>query len=300
MPTLASMVDEVAAHLRSFTRDQELSTHLTSDITDTATSIPVATAQLVSRGRIEVGSELIWVDTSDRATNTLAIPPYGRGMDSSAKAAHLAGTRVIVAPLYPRHFLINAINQQIKTVGAVLYGIDVVTLEANTTSFLYGLPATTRDVLSVKASDPDAGVYGSDVVYLRDWQFDKHAPVSSLATGKGVYIYDGRLSPPTKVTVVVSRDPMPLTTEDQEFTDTYLPDSAVDVITTGVAARLSATAESYDLATRSVEANTLDSKIDPMTAQNQSKYLYALYTQRLQEERLRLLNTYINRAHYSR
>jgi hypothetical protein len=300
MTTLAAMVDDVASHLRSFTRDQELSTHLTQDVTDDATTLHVASAQIVSRGRIEVGSELIWVDSSDRSTNTLSIPPYGRGMDSTTKAAHTAGSRVIIAPLYPRKYIIDTINQQVKIAGAQLYGIENLTLEPDPTSFLYELPVYTRDVLTVKVSDQRATIYGGDVVYLRDWQFDKHAPANIATTGKGVYIYDTRLADPLEITVTISRDPAPLVAEDDEFTDTFLPESAWDVITLGAAARLTAQAESYDLATRSVEANTLDSKIDPMTAQNQSKYLYALYQQRLAEERLRLLNTHANRAHYTR
>jgi len=68
----------------------------------------------------------------------------------------------------------------------------------------------------------------------------------------------------------------------------------------GAAARLLATADSYDLQTRAVEANTLDSKVSASAAQQQSKYLQALFMQRLDEERMRLLNATNNRARYQR
>ena len=59
-------------------------------------------------------------------------------------------------------------------------------------------------------------------------------------------------------------------------------------------------AEAAGSRTRAVEANTLDSKVQPGEALRQSKYLLALGQQRLAEESLRLLNSVANRSHYSR
>ena len=60
-------------------RDQEISTHLTEDMDDVTTVASVNDATLVSRGRIEIDNELIWVDRPDRDNNTAIILPTGGG-----------------------------------------------------------------------------------------------------------------------------------------------------------------------------------------------------------------------------
>ena len=118
MKSLSDMVEEVQGYLRSFVRDQELSTHLESDISFNSTTLNLADPTLVSRGRIQIDDELIWVDSTDRAAGTASVPPYGRGMDGTNPEAHTAGTRVIMSPLYPRQTVKNTINQSITSVGA--------------------------------------------------------------------------------------------------------------------------------------------------------------------------------------
>ena len=291
------LISETQAHLRSFVRDQEISTHLTADLAVDEFTIPVNDATLVSRGRIEIGNELIWIDKSDRGASTAEVPPYGRGMDGTDAEPHESGTRIIVAPLYPRRFLKDTINQTIKQIGASLYGVD--TLEEITYrdgEFKYQLPIYTRDVLSVKVTDPD---WVDDVTFLRNWAFDKNAPVSVSSTGKAVYLYDDWIGGGIDLTVTISRDPAPLVNDDDDFTATFLPESASDLPVLGAAARLLSTSDSYDLQTRSVEANTINANSRNTTpAQDQSKYLQALFMQRMDEERLRLLNTTNNKSRY--
>ena len=291
------LISETQAHLRSFVRDQEISTHLTADMDESQVTAIVNDATLVSRGRIEIGNELIWVDKSDKDANTLDIPPYGRGMDGTATETHTSGTRVIVAPLYPRRFLKDTINQTIKQIGSMLYGVEQ--LEAVTYrdgEFKYELPSYARDVLSVKVTDPD---WVDDVTFLRNWAFDKSAPVSVSTTGKALYLYDDWVGGGINLTVTISRDPAPLVNDEDDFTDTFLPESASDLPVLGAAARLLSTSDSYDLQTRSIEANTINANSRNSTpAQDQSKYLQALFMQRMEEERLRLLNSYNTRSRY--
>lgn len=297
MKTFAEMVDETAAYLRSFVRDQEISTHLTRNVAVDDLTIEVADAATISRGRIEIGDELIWVDTSDRTGNTALIPPYGRGMDGTVAAGHAAGSRVVVSPLYPRKVIKNTINQVIRNIGGKLYGVQQMSIAtSNTWVPGYPLPHETRNVLTVMAG----GVrYGDDTVYLRDWSFDKSAPASVSSTGKCLYLFNDWV-PNNTLTVTLSRDPAPLVSDSDPFSSTYLPDSAEDIPVLGAAARLLAMSDAYDIQTRAVEANTLDSKIPGNAAQQQSKYLQVLFEQRLEEERMRLLNSTNSRAIYQR
>jgi hypothetical protein len=296
MTTFANIVDEVQSYLRSFVRDQELSTHLTADITNVSIVIPVADTSVLSRGRIQIDDEIIWLDSADRQGTTATAPPYGRGMDNSAAAAHTAGTRIVVQPLYPRVMVKSLVNQAITTIGAQLYGVKEVLLDPST-SFIYEIPAEVQDVLSVQMTDITAS---GDVFYLRDWQLDRNAPSTTSTTGKSLYIYDGAFRYPEQIVVKYSVDPLPLVENTDLFTASLLPATSLDCVILLAASRLLATAEAYNLQTRAVEANTMDSKVQPGIGLSQSKYLYGLYSQRISEERLRLLQGTVQRSHYQR
>lgn len=299
MRNLLEMVEETRAYLRNYVRDQELSTHLTRDIGFAETELPVDNAAVLTRGRVEVDSELIWIDRTDKAANLGIIPPYGRGMDGTQKEVHASGTRVVVQPLYPRKTVRDQLNQAITQMGKDLYGTEVLSIPVKTTNFLYELPAETRDVLSVKIADRVRRP-GDEVLWLREWRFDRHAPSTVASTGKGLYVYDHACIPTDVMTVVISRDPAQLLFETQMFTDSYLPATAWDVAVLMAASRLVAMANAQNIVGRSVEANTLDSKVEPATPLSASKYLYGLASARLAEERKRLLDSSAPRIHYSR
>lgn len=294
------MVEETLAYLRNYTRDQEMSTYLTQDITFDTREIPVEDAGIITRGRVEINDELIWADRGDRTNSSIVVPPYGRGMDGSNKASHLAGSRVVVQPLYPKFFVKKTLNQTIRQVGATLFGVETITFPAHVTSFAYELPSYTREVLSVKVADRRSVLIDQDVRWARSFTLDRHAPASISTTGKALYLPDCAVSLTDDITVVLSRDPAELWFDTALFTESYLPESAADVIILLSASRLVASAVMQNVQSRSVEANTLGSKVLPATGQAQSKYLYQLGASRLEEEKLRLLNTYVNRTHYSR
>lgn len=299
MKSFGEMVAETQSQLRSWVRDQEISTHLTKPLAVDAKRLPVADVSVLSRGRVEIDDELIWVDRPQKSANEGEIPPYGRGMDGTLAAPHEAGTRVIIAPLYPRKFLKDTLNQTIRQIGATLYGVEDLSITLKTyRDFKYELPKYVRDVLTVKVSDAR---WYNDVTFLRDWTFDKNAPLSTSSTGKALYLYDQEwVGSNIGLTVTVSRDPIPLMNDTDMFSETMLPESAEDIPVLGAAARLLASSDSYEVQSRAVEANTLDSKVSGGAAQQQSKYLQALYMQRLDEERMRLLNQTNNRTRYQR
>ena len=300
MKNFGEMADATLAYLRSYVRDQEASTHLTADLTPVAKELSVNDAAVLTRGRIQIEDELIWIDTADRGNATGVIPPYGRGMDGTVAAQHVAGTRVIVQPLYPRKVVKDSLNQAISMVGVQLYGVETLTIPGDPTKIAYDLPDYTRDVLSVKASDRRASILDTDVAWLRDWVFDPQPPVGVSATGKAVYLYDGSIPHTFDLTVTISRDPVALFFDTQIFTECYLPVSVADVVVLYAASRLMASADAYNITGRSVEANTLDSKVQPGKAADQSKYLYQLAEARLEQERVRLLNRTVQRSHYAR
>lgn len=297
MPLFNDVVNDVQAYLRSFTRDQELSTHLVVGINSSVTSMTVNDINVISKGRMEIDDETIWVDSVDRANFVANIAPYGRGMDGSTAAAHASGARIISQPLYPRKMVKDIINQVISGLAGQLYGVATSQLVSSTTRVSYDLPSTCKQVLSVAVEyDPNLAY---DVEYIRRWKFDPNAQVTNSATGKSIYIYD-LIRPTRKINVTYFVDPVQLS-GNVNFSTSLLPASSYDVVVLGAASRLLATASSYMMSTRSVEAAALDTRmsVDASSAITQSKYLYGLYSQRLSEEKTRLLTSFVTRSHYT-
>jgi hypothetical protein len=296
MATFGQLIDETAAQLRSFTRDQELATWLTSSISDTAGEIYVNNAEILSRGRVEIDSELIILEDVDTTRKVGVIPPYGRGADGTIAASHSAQSKVTVAPLYPRKFIGDTLNQVILGVNGKLFGVEPLLKRAHVSSVMYELPVGTQRVLSVSLpSDP---VMTKDRWYARDWTFD---PQADTTTGKALYLYD---YPPIgrDIVITVAKDLEALTDEADLFTDSGLPDSCRDVVMFGAVARLIASAGTYQMGSRAVGSQTtLGAQMDlPQSAAQMSRHFYQLHQQRLDEEVTFLLNRYNTRAHYSR
>jgi len=59
------------------------------------------------------------------------------------------------------------------------------------------------------------------------------------------------------------------------------------------------TATSYLASTRAIEPGSLDKQVDPNQITQQSRYLYTLFQQRLEEEKVQILHKYVTRAHYT-
>jgi hypothetical protein len=298
MRSFGEMVEETLGYLRAQVRDQEMSTHLVDAAQFDDYTLIVNDPSVLSRGRIEIDDEIIWVDSTDRSTASVAVPPYGRGMDGTTRANHEAGTRVIIQPLYPRKVVKDTLNQSIVAAGNRLYGVERIELTPDLTGFMYPLPEHVRDVLAVSICDQTTISMGGEVRWLRSFTFDKRAPLQVSTTGKALYLTDVGYGPQDVITVVASRDPARLLFNTQMFEESFLPASAWDIPVLMSASRLLITAQSYFLQGRSVEANTLDSKIQADDAGRQSKYLYQLAESRLEEERQRLLSATIQRAHY--
>ena len=300
MRNFGEMVDETLSYLRSYVRDQEQSTHLAQAVTFDQVDIDVAEGGLITRGRIQIDDELMWVDKADRSTGRVSIPPYGRGMDGTTKADHAAGARVIVQPLFPRKVVKDRLNDAIRQVGSRLYGIEELTFVGDPTTFAYPMPQYTREVLDVQVSDERGPKFTWDTRRERRWTFDRRAPLSITVSGKALYLREYALSSVERLTVVIGRDPAALLFDTQMFDETFLPASAWDVPVLFAAARMLATGDAYNIQTRAVEANTLDSKVQAGSAVSYSKYLLGLATARLEEERGRLLTETAQHVHYSR
>jgi hypothetical protein len=297
--TYANLVDEITLNLSGYTLRQDRTTHLTADLSDSSLAISLGSTTNIGKGTVEIGEELIWLDTYDRISSTATAAPYGRGYFGTTPAAHTANTKVTIAPTFPRATIKKAINDTIDAVFPNLFAVGVHTFTFNTVKTTYSLPAEVQTVLYVshKPTGPT-----EEWLPVRSWRPDTFANISSFATGQSISIYDNIESGRT-VQVFYSKKPTTLTDAANSAvfeTVTGLPSSCKDVILYGAAYRLASFVDPGRLNYSSAEADNADTKIQYGSGASTSRFMLALFQQRLNEETKKLRDVYPARIHYTR
>ncbi len=304
--TLDVLTDEVIMNLAGYTLQQDRTTHLTSAITTTTSTLSAPTtfslnADEIGSGIVEIGDELIWVDSYDRISKTATVPPYGRGFMGTTAETHIAGKRVVITPTFPRSSVKRAIQDTIRAIGSSIFA-------AKNTSFTYNsivdtyaftnlniqniLRMSWQDIGAAKRwipinkftwdSSPDTATWGAN---------------SQTVTINDRYVHTGR-----KVNVTYATAPSILsTTSESSFTvQTGLPESVRDVIVLGASYRLLSFLDPARNALTSPQADELDSKRQYGSGNTATRALYQLYAARLAEETQAQQQQYPPRIRYSR
>ena len=284
-------------YMNGFSTVQDQSTHLTQSATDSDTTLTVANTNSVSRGLVEIGDELIWVDDVDNIALTLSVPPYGRGFRGSTAAAHSSGTRVISAPLFPRSLVKQAINESIAGVFPDLWAVSTTTIAYTAAKTTYPLPAGVKDILSVTWSTTGPT---KEWLPVRRWRLDRNANTTSFANGTSLSVYDAIL-PGRTLQVVYTTAPTQMTNGSDVFsTVTGLPDSTQDVIRLGAAYRMVPFFDSAHLSGMSAEADVAAQQLRGNQSTQLGRYFTQMYQMRLAEEAQSLQRIYPTRSHYTR
>lgn len=296
MATLNDMVDEVSLHLSSYGMRNDAVTHITANVTSSATTATLYSTDSVGRGLIEIDDELIWVDAVDRNTGTITIPPYGRGYKGSTAASHTSGTMVTLNPTYSRKAIKTAINDTIRAVFPQLYGVSKYTFTYSPAVTTYSLPSSVESIIAISFEAIGAT---KEWVPVRGWRQDATSNVSAFNSTNSVTI-TSFVDPGATVQVAYTMEPEPLESNSDEFADTTgLPESAKDVIVLGAAYRLLSTVDPNRLSFSNAEAESQSSQIQFGSGTNTAKYIYALYQQRLAEEASKLVGKFPVRVHYT-
>ena len=287
MATFGSMTDEVVRKLAGFTLRQDRQTHLTATVNATATSITVASAQNISSGIIEIDDELIYVDSYDRNSGVLSIPPYGRGYNGTSAATHQSGARVIVSPTFPSVDVKDAINETLLATFPDLFTTGVHTFSFSPARSTYALPdeAETVFAVSYQTTGPT-----KEWLPIRSYRIDPMANVDEFNSKNTISLYSG-VEPGRTVQVSYSVAPAVMDSNDDDFEIvTGLPASCKDVIVLGASARLASFIDPGRLTFGSAESDQ-QSQIAGRSygaGTNAAKYLLALYDKRLAEEARKL------------
>lgn len=303
--TLTDLINEVSINLAGYTYQQDRATHLSSAVatlTSSSTSPTVlylGSTENLGKGIVEIDEELMWVDSFDRIANTATVSPYGRGYLGTTAATHTADTKVSISPTFPRYVIKKAINDTINAVGSTIYAAKVTTFTFNAAQTTYDFDGLNiQNILSISWQSVGPSL---EWIPVRRWSWDSKADETAFgATAQTVTIGD-YITPGRTVKVVYATDPVSFTTNAQDFsTQTGLPESCKDVVVLGASYRLLTYLDPARAAQVSPQADETDSKRPYGASQTATKQLYALYTQRLNEETARQQAFYPIRVHYSR
>ena len=305
MTTLGQMIDEVLINLSGYTYQQDRSTYLrtaVSTLTSPSTSptiLSLGDTSNVGKGILEVDEELMWVDSFDRVGNTATVAPYGRGYLGTVAATHSADAKVTISPIFPRYVVKKAINDTIRAMGASLLSVKQTTFTFNAAINTYEFEnLNIENILTMSWQDTGPS---KEWIRIKRWDFDPLADVDTWGSGsQTVTIYDW-ITPGRTVKVMYATPPTALDANTDVFTTvTGYPESARDIVILGAAYRLLAYLDPARAGQISPQADETDGKRPYGASASATKQLFALYSQRLNEEVATQQNQYPPRIHYTR
>lgn len=304
-PTLEQMIDEVTINLSGYTLQQDRTTHLTSPVTTTTspssdpTILSLASTESIGKGVIEIGEELLWIDSFDRVGKTATIAPYGRGYMGTTASTHIVDKKVTISPTFPRHSIKRAINDTISSFGASIMAVKSTTFTYNAVVNTYAFTGLNiKNILSLSWQDIGSS---KEWIPIRKWDWDAVADTTAFgANSQTVTIGDPIISG-RKVKVIYATDPEVFTANSQEYADqTGLPASTRDVAILGATYRLLSALDPARAGMVSPQADEIDNKRPYGSSQAATKQIYALYQARLLEESKSQQANFPIRVHYSR
>lgn len=311
--TLSQMIDEVVLNLSGYTFQQDRSTYLKTAVTTTTSSsaspliLSLGSTENVGKGIIEIDEELLWVDSFDRISNTATVAPYGRGYLGSTAATHALDTRVTISPTFPRSSVKRAINDTIRSLGANIFAVKSTSFTFNAAQSTYAFnDLNIKNIITVSWQSIGPS---QEWIPIRRYDFDSTADATAFGAGaQTITIGSDMPMPGRTVRVVYATDPVAfptlatidLTNAQDYATITGLPESTRDVIVLGTAYRLLSFLDPARASQVSPQADETDSKRPYGASQSATKQLYALYSQRLQEETKAQQQNYPPRVHFSR
>ena len=307
--TFSDIVNEVLINLQGYTMQQDRATSLSAAVTTTTTTtINVSSTTDIGKGIIEIGEELMWVETFDRVANTLTISPWGRGYLGTTASTAATNSKVTISPTFPRHVIKRAVNDTIRAMSASIHAVKQLT-------FTYNAAITTYELLDGNGNNVEAqsilAAHWQEVGPSKEWlpirriDLEPYADIttwggSEAQPAQTVTIRD-YITPGRTVKLTYAADPTPFSADSDVFTTkTGLPESCKDVVVLGTIYRLLTFLDPARATQTSPQADEIDSKRPYGGVGNVMRQIYGLYTQRLNEEAKAQLRKYPPRVHYVR
>ena len=297
MPTLSDMIDEVRSSLAGYTLRQDRITYLDSAITSTATAMTIGSSSNLAKGIIEIDDELIWIDNFDQGSSTLnAAPGFGRGYQNTNASPHSQYAQITLSPTFPRNIIKKAINDAINSFYPKLWATASTTFTFNASQVTYALPDDLESILYMSWQTTGSS---QEWLPINRWRADQMANVATFNTQNTVNLYEN-IQPGRTVQVWYTTTPNTLDNGTDDYADvTGLPGSSAEVAILGASYKLLSYLDAGRINLSSAEADLNDTKIPSTAGVSASRYIFALYQQRLNEEALKLQDKYPIRIHYT-
>lgn len=304
--TLNDLVDEVTMNLAGYTLQQDRTTHLTSAIETTTSTLAVPTTfslneDNVGKGMVQIGDELIWIDDYDRISKTATVPPYGRGFMGTTPELHTAGSRVVIAPTFPRYSVKRAIQDTIRAIGSSIFAAKNASFTYSASVDVYAFQGLNIQNI-LRMSWQDIGSTKRWIPITR-WTWDSSPDSTTWGAGaQTVTINDRFVQTGRKVNVTYATSPSVLSeTSELSFSEqTGLNESVRDVVVLGAAYRLLSFLDPARNSLTSPQADEIDAKRTYGSGNTATRALYQLYATRLAEEVQSQQQQFPPRIHYSR
>lgn len=290
MTTFDGLLSRIRQQTQGFTKDQAALAELSAPMgaSDTSFSVDPATVTSLSRGLAEVDDELIYVKNYDRTSGVVQVMGglNGRGAEGTVAASHAQHALITADPKYPRARMREAVNDVLQALYPDLVVFETTEITNTALVYEYAMPADALDVWAV--SDQ---TIGPSQVWMqgRFYRFNPTADTTAFPTGKSIQLFDS-VVPGRSMLVKYVKAPSPLVNGSDDFaTVTGLPERCVDLVMWGACARLIPALEAARLQQTSVESTERANLVPVSSATKTAQYFLAMYQQRLQDERRRML-----------
>jgi len=299
MATLNQLTEQTLGEVNSYVKNQESVTVITSAATAGDLTMLVDDSTALSKGIVEIDDELIYLKKVIAASGSIQVlgvsgNAIGRGWRGTTATSHVTGSVVRNNPIFPRTQAKRAILETIK--GMTFPCVSYHTFTFDGSDYSYILPDSVEDVVGISWDLPDStGVWQ----IIKNYRIDKNYYDTTTSSIKTALILKESPMPGRTVNVQYTKFPTVIT-DNQELTVSGLPASCEDVVRLGAMYRLLSTVDPGKVTATTVSADVLDQPVAAGASTSTAKYIFQLYTVRLQEEIAKQQDKFLNTIQYTR
>jgi hypothetical protein len=299
MATLNQLTEQTLGEINAYVKNQESVTVITSATTAGELTMLVDDPSALSKGIVEIDDELIYLKKVFPNTGTIQVigtagNAVGRGWRGTTATSHVTGSVVRNNPIFPRNQVKRAILETIK--GMNFPCISNYTFTFDGSDYAYVMPDSLEDIVGISWDVPDST---SVWQLIKRYRIDRNYYDSTTASIKIALVLQEAPMPGRTVNVQYTKLPTVIT-DNQELTVSGLPSSCEDVVRLGAMYRLLSTVDPGKVVATTVSADALDQPVQAGASTSAAKYIFQLYTVRLQEEISKQQANFLNTIQYTR
>lgn len=296
MSTLNQLTEQTLGEISAYVKNQESVTITTNLIDSDDLTLAVDDASALSKGIVEIDDELIYLKKVIPSSGSVQVlgsgsSAAGRGWRGTTATSHPSGSIVRNNPIFPRTQVKRAILDTIKGISFPCIANETFTFTGS--DFSYVMPDSLVDITGVSWELPDAsGVWE----LIKRYRLDTNYVVNGVT--KQALILNEAPMAGRDVRVQYTKYPTAIT-DNQDLTVSGLPSSCEDVVRLGAMYRLLSTVDPGKVTAVSVSADALDAPVSAGASTSAAKYIFQLYTVRLNEEIAKQQANFLNTITYT-